>query len=223
LNERRTAVLNIKTVIFDLDGTLIDSRKDIAVAANKTLSELNLPTLPEDTIASFIGGGVDILVKRCLGEQNMHRFDEVLQNYKKNYGQSCTVYTTLYPGVKEVLEFLKKREIEIALATNKVISLSEKILEHLGVRNYFSVMLGPEHVKNRKPNPEIINVLLEKINTKPEEALYVGDSELDILCGKNAGTHTCAVTYGIASIESIIEADPDFIITDLKKLILLLA
>lgn len=215
--------MNIKTVIFDLDGTLIDSRKDIAVAANKTLSELNLPTLPDDTIASFIGGGVDILVKRCLGEQNMHRFDEVLQNYKKNYGQSCTVYTTLYPGVKEVLEFLRKREMEIALATNKVISLSEKILEHLGVKDYFDLMLGPEHVKNRKPNPEIINILLEKTNTKPEEALYVGDSELDVLCGKNAGTCTCAVTYGIGTLESIIKADPDFIITDLKKLILLLS
>ncbi|HHW04028.1 MAG TPA: HAD-IA family hydrolase [Thermoanaerobacterales bacterium] len=215
--------MNIKTVIFDLDGTLIDSRKDIAVAANKTLSELNLPTLPEETIASFIGGGVDILVKRCLGEQYIHMFDEVLQSYKKNYFQGCTVYTTLYPGVKEVLEFLKKRGIKTALATNKVISLSEKILEHLGVKDYFDLMLGPEHVKNRKPNPEIINILLEKLNKKPEDTLYVGDSNLDVLCGKNAGTYTCAVTYGIGSLESIIEADPDFIITDIKKLILLLS
>ncbi|EMT39283.1 HAD-superfamily hydrolase [Thermoanaerobacter thermohydrosulfuricus WC1] len=215
--------MNVKAVVFDLDGTLIDSKKDIAMAANKTLSELGLHTLPEDTIASFIGYGGELFIKRCIGEKNIDKFEEAFKKFKENYSELCIIHTSLFPGVEEVLEFLKKRKINIALATNKMISLSKKILKHLEVEKYFSIMLGPEDVTNRKPHPEIIEILLQNLNVRPEETLYVGDSEIDVFCGKSAGVYTCAVTYGIGDIKSIIAADPDFIITDLTKLIILLS
>jgi 2-phosphoglycolate phosphatase len=215
--------LNVKAVIFDLDGTLIDSKKDIAIAANKTLSELGLPTLHEDTIASFIGYGGEQFIKQCIGEKNIDKFEKAFEKFKENYSELCTINTSLFPGVGKVLEFLKKRKINIALATNKMISLSKKILKYLEVEKYFSIMLGPEDVTNRKPHPEIIEILLQNLNVRPEETLYVGDSEIDVFCGKSAGVYTCAVTYGIGDIKSIIAANPDFIITDLTKLIILLS
>ncbi|MEA4848146.1 MAG: HAD-IA family hydrolase [Clostridiaceae bacterium] len=215
--------MNIKTVVFDLDGTLIDSKKDIAVATNNALSELNLPTLPEEEIASFIGDGVEALIRRCLQEENISRLGEVLRKYKKVYGDSCTVYTRLYPGVKETIEFLINRGINVALATNKTVSISHKILRYFEIEESFISILGPEHVKNMKPDPDMIEILLDMTKNRPEDLLFVGDSQIDVLCGRNAGIYTCAVTYGIGKLESVLEANPDFLITDLRKLILLVS
>ncbi|AEM79130.1 HAD family hydrolase [Thermoanaerobacter wiegelii] len=215
--------MNVKTIIFDLDGTLIDSKKDIVMAINKTLRDLDIPTLPEDDIIPFMSYGPEVFIKQCIGEKNADKFERAFEKFKENYSERCIVYTSLFPGVREVLEFLKERKINIALATNKMMSLSKKILQHFGLEKYFSIMLGPEDVTNKKPHPEIIEIILQKLNVKREEALYVGDSEIDVLCGKSAGVYTCAVTYGIGDIKSIIAANPDFIITDLTKLILLVS
>lgn len=215
--------MDINTVVFDLDGTLINSKKDIVVAVNNTLIELKLPTLSEKVIAGFLGYGVETLIRCCIGEESIHKMDNALEIYREYYSDNCTVYTTLYPGVKETLEFLIKRGISVALATNKMISISRKILRYFGIEEYFSYLLGSESVRNKKPDPEIINILLEITKHRPENMLFVGDSEIDILCGKNAKTHTCAVTYGIGTTKSIIKANPDFLITDLRKLILLIS
>lgn len=215
--------MRVKAVIFDLDGTLVDSRKDISLAANRTLKDLGLSPLPEETIVSFIGGGVDALVKLFLGPENLHRFEEALALYRQHYAEGCTGHTVLYPGVREALDFLRSRHIPLALATNKAFFFTQRILQHLGVDGYFSVVMGPEHVKNRKPDPEIINLICQRLEVLPEEALYIGDSEVDVECGKRAGTCTCAVTYGFTPLEPLVRAKPDFLLCDLSKLSLLLA
>ncbi|NNG67852.1 HAD family hydrolase [Caldanaerobacter subterraneus] len=215
--------MNVKAVIFDLDGTLIDSKKDIVIAANRAFSEFNLPTLPEEILASFIGNGAEAVIKGGLGEKNMHLFDRVFSRFEKIYGESCTNYTSLFPGVRETLNFLKERKINIGIATLKRRILTEKILQHFRIEKYFSAVLCLEDVKNIKPHSEIIEKLLQKINNVPEETLYIGDSEVDVLCGKNARVYTCAVTYGTGDLQFIVALQPDFIITDLTKLIILLS
>ncbi|MGI9952126.1 HAD family hydrolase [Moorellaceae bacterium AZ2] len=215
--------MRVKAVVFDLDGTLVDSRKDIALAANRTLRDLGLPPLPEETIVSFVGGGVDTLVKLFLGPENLHRFEEALSLYRQHYAEGCTGNTALYPGVKEALDFLQARHIPLGLATNKAFFFTQRILQHLGVDGYFSIVLGPEHVKNRKPDPEIINTICQRLKVLPEEALYVGDSEVDVECGKRAGTYTCAVTYGFTPPAPLVQAKPDFLLCDLSRLSVLLA
>jgi len=215
--------MRVRAVIFDLDGTLVDSRKDIALAVNRTLKDLGLSPLPEKTIVGFIGGGVEPLVKSFLGPENSHRLEEALGLYKRHYSEVCTLNTTLYPGVKETLEYLQQVHIPVALATNKALSFTCKIIEHLGIDGYFSVVLGPEHVQNRKPHPEIVYIICDKLKVLPEETLFVGDSELDVECGKNAGVYTCAVTYGYTSLEKLVQSEPDFLLCSLSKLSLLIS
>lgn len=214
--------MNIKTVIFDLDGTLIDSLGDIITAVNITLSKFNLQTLPDELIGSYVGEGVELLIKRSIGEENMGLFKEALNFYTETYNEQCLKSTFLFPGVIEVLEELKKRSINIALATNKSIGFTGSILRNLDVYKYFDIVLGPENVTNRKPHPEVIFNIVEKVKGELDTTLMVGDSKFDIICGKNAGICTCGVTYGIGSVESLIESEADFLISDIRKLLLLL-
>jgi haloacid dehalogenase superfamily, subfamily IA, variant 3 with third motif having DD or ED/haloacid dehalogenase superfamily, subfamily IA, variant 1 with third motif having Dx(3-4)D or Dx(3-4)E len=212
--------MDIKTVIFDLDGTLIDSMNDIVNAVNITLGNFNLPLLPKEVIGSYVGEGMELLIKRSIGEKNLSSFDEVLSFYVKTYNAECRKSTYLFPGVEKVLAKLKEKGIKIALATNKSIGFSEQILKELDIYKYFDVVMGPESVKNKKPNPDVVYKILETVNTELSSALFVGDSKFDIICGKNAGILTCGVTYGIGSVQSLIDSNADFLICDIEKLLL---
>ena len=139
--------MNVKAVVFDLDVTLIDSKKDIVIAANKTFSEFNLPTLPEKTLAFLTANGAEAVIKCGLREKNMHLFDRVFSRFEKIYGESCTNYTSLFPGVRETLNFLKERKINIGIATLKCRILTEKILQHFRIEKYFSAVLCLEGSK----------------------------------------------------------------------------
>jgi 2-phosphoglycolate phosphatase len=211
--------VNIKTVIFDLDGTLIDSRGDIISSVNKTLTNFNMPTLPHDIIAGYIGEGVELLIKRSIGEENAHRLEEAMKFYLDTYNEECVKSTPLFTGVQKVLEELKKNNINIALATNKSNMFNEKILKHLEIYGYFQVIMGAESVTNRKPAPDVVHEILDKVEGSLETTLIVGDSKFDMMCGKNAGIYTCGVTYGIDSIESLIEHEADFMIHNIEKLL----
>lgn len=214
-------LLKIKTVIFDLDGTLIDSGRDIVNAVNKTLENFNIPTLSEDIILSYVGEGVELLIERSIKEENMYRFEEILKFYVSAYNEECIKSTSLFPGVEKVLKELKENNINLALATNKSVEFIEKILSNMDILKYFHVIMGPENVTKRKPDPEIVHKILEKVNGEHNSTLIVGDSKFDIICGRNAGIYTCGVTYGIGSIESLIDSDADFLIHNIEKLLLL--
>jgi len=208
----------IETLIFDLDGTLIDSRLDIARAANYTLAQLGLPQLPEEKITGFIGGGVGPLLKKALGERSKELFARALPIYKERYLAHCTDYTTLYPGVREVLAHFQAKDI--AMATNKLVPMTVKILEHFGIASYFKLVLGPDSVQNRKPHPEAVEKILAHLGKPRETALMVGDSHFDIETGKNAGIMTCGVTYGYGSRQVLEECGADVIIDRLQDLTL---
>jgi phosphoglycolate phosphatase len=208
----------IETLILDLDGTLIDSRLDIARAANYTLAKLGCPQLPEEQIAGFIGGGVGPLLKKALGNRSEELFERALPIYKQRYWEHCTDYTTLYSGVKEILSYYQDKDI--AMATNKLVPMTMKILEHFEIASYFKLVLGPDSVKNRKPHPEAIEKILAQLGNPKETALIVGDSHFDIETGKNAGIMTCGVTYGFGSRQELEDSGADVIIDRLEDLML---
>lgn len=214
--------MDINTVVFDLDGTLIDSRADIISSVNKTLKNFNMPTHSPDIIAGYIGEGVELLIKRSIGEENAEHMKEALSFYLETYNEECVKSTPLFPGVKKVLEELKRNNINIALATNKSNMFNEKILKHLGIYDYFDVIMGAESVKNRKPAPDVVFEILKRVNGDIKNTLIVGDSKFDMLCGKNAGIYTCGVTYGIDSIDSLIEHEVDFMVYHIEKLLKIL-
>ena len=221
----------IQLIIYDLDGTLIDSRRDIANAVNGTLHELGFRELPLERVSSFVGSGVKNLMSHSLKEVSPSPFplplegerggvrglERAIKLFRRRYGEHLLDHTVLYPAVKKVLEHFKARKQ--AVVTNKPEDFSVKILRELGAAPYFFRILGGDAGFPKKPAPEPVHEILRLASVLPEEALFVGDSALDIETGRNAGVKTAAVTYGFGSREEVEAARPDFIFNDLEELI----
>ncbi len=207
----------IRTVIFDLDGTLIDSILDITHCANLALSQLDMPPVTVEQTKKVIGPGDKKFTRMMLPQGEEKRAEEFLRLYRSFYIERCTQATRLYPGVKQVLDRLGK--FKLVLTTNKPRYMAEKILRHFGLLECFRLCLSPEDVSNPKPDPEMICKALSLLGEAPQRAMVVGDTGNDILAGKRAGTKTCAVTYGYSPRELLEKEEPDFIIDYLTDLI----
>ena len=221
----------IKLIIYDLDGTLIDSRRDITQAVNRTLCELGFRELPVERVSSFVGSGVKNLMFYSLKEvgaplvgarqSNGRVQDPPLQHaiklFRRRYGEHLLDHTVLYPSVKKVLKHFKARKQ--AVVTNKPGDFSVKILRELGVAPYFFRILGGDAGFPKKPAPEPVHEILRLASVLPEETIFVGDSALDVETGRNAGVKTAAVTYGFGSRKEVEAAQPDFVLNDLEELI----
>lgn len=208
----------VQTVIFDLDGVLIDSGKDIANAVNFTLQTLGRPTLPSEQIIGYIGPGIEGIWRQCLGADAEQLLSIALPIYKARYREYCVVETTFYPGIPEALSQLKSRGKIMAVATNKPEDFTRRILEGLDLAPYFDVVVGAESVRRKKPDPEAIQLILAKLGASPETTVVVGDADTDIQAAKAAKTISCGVTYGYGSCREILEAHPDFIIDRAEQL-----
>lgn len=208
----------IDTIIFDFDGVLVDTGRDIANAANFTLASLGLDQLPPEKIIRFIGGGAEPLIRKCLTDNRSEYFTQALALFKQRYDQYFCVETKLYPGVLEVLQKFDQAQKKMALATNKAERITYKTLQSLDIHPYFPIVMGPESVTHRKPHPESIQRILEQSGTAPHKAVMIGDTAADILAGKAAGTRTCGVTYGFGSLEEIRDANPDIILDEIGQL-----
>jgi phosphoglycolate phosphatase len=185
----------VRAVVFDLDGTLIDSKKDLILSVNATLRELGRGELAEDTIAGYIGAGAPLLVARALGggasEKEIQRGLEFFLGYYEAHKMDNT---RAYPGVAETLEAL--RAYPMAVLTNKPFRISRRILNELGLESYFRAIYGGNSFVTKKPDPLGVNTILLEFGTAPHEALVVGDSEVDIQTARNAGALAAMVTYG---------------------------
>jgi phosphoglycolate phosphatase len=199
----------VDTIIFDFDGVLVDTGPDIASATNFTLRQFNLETLPADVIITYIGGGAEMLMRRCLKDQADSLLAQALPVFIQRYNDYSCVETCLYPGVQAVLEHYKKAGKHLAIATQKKEAITHNILNHLGIAAYIDTVIGPDSVTHRKPHPESVQRILEKSGTKAERAVMVGDMPSDIQTGKAAGTWTCAVFYGYGTRDEILAAKPD--------------
>jgi phosphoglycolate phosphatase len=195
---------SIRLVIFDLDGTLIDSRLDLVHSVNAALRHIHRPELPEDVIASYVGDGAPILIQRALGGEVV---DEALvrkglEYFLSYYREHKLDHTTVYHGIREALGAIQRSgngvPRKMAVLTNKPVNPSRAIVEALGLGSYFSQVYGGNSFSTKKPEPEGALKLLAETGVRPEQAAIVGDSHVDIRTGRNAGLWTIAVTYGFA-------------------------
>jgi phosphoglycolate phosphatase len=205
-------------VVFDLDGTLIDSTADLAAAVNATLARLApaAPPLPQGRIRSFVGHGAGLLVARALAEAGLPQPpEEVLPLFLEVYRRGMLNETTLYPGVAEGLDLLGGKAL--AVLTNKPGDMARAILEGLGVAGRFTRICGPEDVPRRKPDPAGLRWLMADAGAGPEATAMVGDSPVDVRTGRAAGVLTVGVSYGLDP-EGLRADPPDVVLDDLRAL-----
>jgi phosphoglycolate phosphatase len=211
----------IKLLVFDLDGTLIDSRQDLVNSVNASLRFLGRPELPSDVIASLVGDGAPVLVRRALGDP----VDESLilrglEYFITFYREHKLDHTTLYAGIPEALHSLQGSNgtlRKMAVLTNKPVRPAQGIVDALGISSFFPIVYGGNSFDTKKPDPLGIQTILAETGTQPDETLMIGDSAVDILTGRNAGTWTCGVTYGFAP-HTLCEAPPDALVESPREL-----
>lgn len=216
------SLYHIKLIIFDLDGTLVNSQFDITDGINQTLMSFKRKPLSVNAVQSLIGGGVEKLVKSAFSDvSDQVMLDEALKIFNKYYHNNLTTKTGPYKGVLEVLKhfsILKK-----AVYSNKPHDLTVQIINQLNLNSFFSHVQGSNNIKYKpKPSSEGIEFILEKLKVKPEHTIIVGDSTHDIHAGQKAGIQTCAVTYGYRTENVLAKENPDFIIHKLPELIKLI-
>lgn len=209
-----------KIVIFDLDGCVIDSFQDICDSANATLEHFKLPKKEDAFIRESIGGGAANLVRRITDNQS-ENYESVLAFFKAHYTQNCTHKTALYEGVYEALAKLHA-EKTVAMATNKLRSITLLILEHLGVSRFFDMIVAADDLPTTKPNPECIELILKKFKLTPSDAILVGDTKIDVQTGKNASVETIGVTYGFGTRKELVESGATVIVEKMSEVLALL-
>lgn len=207
---------NLKHICFDLDGTLVDSHKTIFNSTVKSLNDLNIPNkIDEAAFKDKIGMHfVDIFEDMNVPVKD---FEEFIQVYKNNYFLFIDD-SQLYPDTVKTLEHLSKNGLKISLLTTKAQDQADKILVHFNIAKYFDFIMGRRNGVAHKPSAEPLLMICAELSVTPEESLIVGDTEMDVQCGQNANTKTCAITHGYRSEESIQKHLPDFIVKDLNEL-----
>lgn len=217
---------NKKLILFDLDGTLIDSVPDLALSVNEMLKYLGRTPFEIETVRSWVGNGADILVKRALlGKRELNEpiemelFAKALELFLKRYHQNLCVETNTFEGVNKSLELLKSASYRMAIVTNKPEAFVLPLLKALNLDDYFELIVGGDTLLSRKPEPEPLLYVCEKLGVSKEEAVMVGDSKNDILAAHAAGIESIAVTYGYNYEEDIRKHRPDWVIEHFSEIV----
>ncbi len=216
----------LKLLIFDLDGTLIDSRLDLVHSVNATLRHFKRAQLPDDVVASYVGDGAPMLVRRALGDPSDESLlKEALQYFLAYYREHKLDHTHPYDGVREMLVGIRNWNgvrRQMAVLSNKPVNPSRAIVEALGLAEFFLHVYGGNSFATKKPDPEGAHTVLREADARPEETLIIGDSSIDVLTGRNAGLWTCGVTYGFDP-QSLTLAPPDVTVDSPQELAQLLS
>ncbi|MBI3651136.1 MAG: phosphoglycolate phosphatase [Acidobacteria bacterium] len=217
-------MIKVELLLFDLDGTLIDSRADLARSVNLMLTDLHRPQLSEAQVAGFVGDGVRVLTYRCLTATDAHQqppdkelHEQAIRLMHQHYAEQMYVATQLYPQVKATLQHFKAKRK--AVVTSKEERFTHQILEHFGIAEDFDCIIGGDTVSARKPNPLPVITAIHQLGGTANQALMVGDSENDILAGRDAGAQTCGVSFGFRTAEELQAYAPDVLIDRFDKLI----
>lgn len=205
-------------VIFDLDGTLIDSKLDLAHAVNATLTHMKLPQLPHELISSYVGNGAPVLMRRALGpDASKEQVQRALEYFLAYYADHKLDYTRLYPGVAESLDRMHGDGVRMAVLTNKPVRISRAILDGLGVASHFFQVYGGNSFEQKKPHPIGVDTLRAEANVERGRTLFVGDSAVDVQTARNAGVACCGVTFGFQP-ETFESDPPDFTVDRMQDL-----
>lgn len=208
----------MQLAIFDLDGTLVDSKQDLCNSVNATREHLGLPRLPDELVASYVGNGAPVLIQRAMPQGTpQERLDEALAYFLDYYRQHMLEFTRLYPGVREALEQLRQGGYAMAVLTNKPVRFSRDMISGLGLKDYFFQVYGGNSFDQKKPHPFGIHKLVEEAGADLAATWMIGDSSVDILTARNAGIRCCGVTYGFQP-ESLVEHPPDILIDGMAEL-----
>ena len=216
---------NKKVIIFDLDGTLIDSSPDLALAINHMLTTIKRSTFTLDEIHHWVGNGAQTLVKRALSGSteissslNEKEFENSLDIFLKFYAKNLAVETLTYPLVISTLAQLKEHGYKLAIVTNKPFDFVEPILKELKLKEYFEFHLGGDSLKEKKPNPAPLLYVCEKLNVMPSDCVMVGDSKNDILAAQACDMQSIGLTYGYNYGEHISIHNPDIYFSDFSEI-----
>jgi len=200
-----------KGCIFDLDGTLVNSLVDLAYATNNVLKKHGLPIYELSQYNFFVGNGVKKLMERALGKEHLNILDECLKDFYQYYDEHCLDHTLPYPGVKELVADLKEAGILISVVTNKPHQQAVKIVESL-FPNTFTAILGQQDLYPTKPNPESSHIALMTMRLSSKDCYFIGDSNVDIDTGYNAGIETIGVSWGFRGRKELENAGADFVV-----------
>jgi len=212
----------VRLLVFDLDGTLIDSRLDLIHSVNAMLLHIGRPELDGDMIASYVGDGAPALVRRALGDTDDEALLRAALEYFLGYYRLHKLdHTTVYAGIPEVLARLanssNRVQRQMAVLSNKPANSSRAIVRALGVGDFFVRVYGGNSFTTKKPDPLGVQTILRETGVAAAEALIIGDSSIDVLTGRNAGLWTCGVTYGFAP-HTLEEVPPDVLIESPREL-----
>lgn len=209
---------NINTLLFDLDGTLIDTNELIISTYLHTLEKYFPGKYTREDVLPFLGP----TLHEVFGEMDPDRVEEMVLEYRTYNLANHDALVKEFVGVMETIETLKKKGYKLAIVTTKREDVAFKGLRLMKLDSYFDVMIAYDHVKKVKPDPEPIYLALEKLGSKPEEALMVGDNFHDVLAGKNAGTKTAGVAWSIKGREYLAKYEPDFMLENMTDLLSIL-
>ena len=208
-----------RAIIFDLDGTLVDSYPALHESLNFTLRTLGLKPVDIKTTKRLVGRGLENLIREAAGEENLIRGIEA---FKKSYDEIHLDGTFLLPEVYQILELLHHRGVKMAVASNKPSDYSKNILHHLSIEKFFLYFTGPEQVGATKPNPAMLQELMRLMDVTEKETLYVGDMVLDAETASNAGVRVALISTGGNSHEELKAANPDYLFRRISELLKLL-
>jgi phosphoglycolate phosphatase len=216
----------IAAVVWDLDGTLVDSAADIAAALNRLLTEERLPELDDDRIRGMIGEGVPTLIRRGLAAHDEtadeQRLGRLVERFLVIYSESATARTRLFPGVCEVLATLGDAGIRQAVCTNKPEAITRQVLADLDIATHFDVVIGGDTLPRNKPDPLPLRTALQRLGVSPEQSLMVGDSAIDVLTAHAAGVDVAFVTFGYGP-PPVEPQRADFLVDDVAEIPALVA
>lgn len=208
----------IRNIIFDFDGTLADTSQLIVATMQKSIDDMQLPFRNEEEIKATIGVRLEE-IPSILWPMISGLGDSFAKTYRNNFEIiKDKIPIILFPKVKDTLKRLREENYYMVIATSRSHRSLEELSNMLGIKDFFSYLLGGDDVDNGKPNPESIYKIIEKMDWKPEETMMVGDMKVDILMGKNAGIRTCAVTYGNGKERELEEACPDWVVESFNEL-----
>ena len=212
--------MGIKLIIFDFDGTLGDTRRNIVVTMQDVMKELNLPLQDEHVCASTIGLPLKGCYAKMFPQLNADELDRCAEVHRRCFAENLKKITPMpFPQVKETLEVLRNRGISLAIASSRTSESLRDLLDRMGMESLFSCIIGAQDIVHAKPDAEPVLKILDILGFMADETLVVGDMDVDILMGANAGAKTCGVTWGNGTRKELKEAGADYIIDRMEDLI----